>query len=134
MRKNNDFGLLILRLAVGFLMLFHGIAKLGGGLEFISGMLEGKGLPGFIAYGVLIGEILAPLLIIIGFRTRIGALLLAINCLVAVLLVHTAVIPKLNEQTGGWALELIGLYFFGSLALFFTGGGNLAASKNNKWD
>lgn len=134
MRKNNDFGLLILRLAVGFLMLFHGIAKLGGGLEFISGMLEGKGLPGFIAYGVLIGEILAPLLIIIGFRTRIGALLLAINCLVAVLLVHTADIPKLNEQTGGWALELIGLYFFGSLALFFTGGGNLAASKNNKWD
>lgn len=134
MRKNNDFGLLILRLAVGFLMLFHGIAKLGGGLEFISGMLEGKGLPGFIAYGVLIGEILAPLLIIIGFRTRIGALLLAINCFVAVLLVHTADIPKLNEQTGGWALELIGLYFFGSLALFFTGGGNLAASKNNKWD
>ncbi|GAA3784632.1 DoxX family protein [Flavobacterium ginsengiterrae] len=134
MRKNNDFGLLILRLAVGLLMLFHGIAKLGGGLEFISGMLEGKGLPGFIAYGVLIGEILAPLLIIIGFRTRIGALLLAINCFVAVLLVHTADIPKLNEQTGGWALELIGLYFFGSLALFFTGGGNLAASKNNKWD
>jgi putative oxidoreductase len=133
MRKNNDFGLLILRIAVGLLMLLHGIGKLGGGLEFISGMLEGKGIPGFIAYGVLIGEILAPILIIIGFRTRIGALLLAVNCLAAVLLVHSADIAKLSD-TGGWAIELVGLYFFGALALFFTGGGNLAASKNNKWD
>lgn len=133
MRKNNDFGLLILRLAVGLLMLLHGIGKLGGGLEFISGMLQGKGLPGFIAYGVLIGEILAPVLIIIGLRTRIGALLLAINCLAAFLLVHTADAAKLSD-TGGWALELIGLYFFGALALFFTGGGNLAASKKNQWD
>lgn len=133
MRKNNDFGLLILRVAVGLLMLLHGIGKLGGGLEFISGMLEGKGIPGFIAYGVLIGEILAPILIIIGFRTRIGALLLAVNCLVAVLLVHSADIAKLSD-TGGWAIELVGLYFFGALALFFTGGGSLAASKNNKWD
>lgn len=133
MRKNNDFGLLILRIAVGLLMLLHGIGKLSGGLEFISGMLEGKGLPGFLAYGALIGEIAAPVLIIIGLRTRIGALLLAINCLVAVLLVHTADIAKLSE-TGGWSLELIGLYFFGALALFFTGGGSLAASKNNKWD
>ncbi|GAA6769093.1 DoxX family protein [Flavobacterium sp. CGRL1] len=133
MRKNNDFGLLILRIAVGLLMLLHGIGKLGGGLEFISGMLEGKGIPGFIAYGVLIGEILAPILIIIGFRTRIGALLLAVNCLVAVLLVHSADIAKLSD-TGGWAIELVGLYFFGALALFFTGGGSLAASKNNKWD
>lgn len=133
MRKNNDFGLLILRIAVGLLMLLHGIGKLGGGLEFISGMLEGKGIPGFIAYGVLIGEILAPILIIIGFRTRIGALLLALNCLVAVLLVHSADIAKLSD-TGGWAIELVGLYFFGALALFFTGGGSLAASKNNKWD
>ncbi|WP_433812001.1 DoxX family protein [Flavobacterium johnsoniae] len=133
MRKNNDFGLLILRIAVGLLMLLHGIGKLGGGLEFISGMLEGKGIPGFIAYGVLIGEILAPILIIIGFRTRIGALLLAVNCLVAVLLVHSADIAKLSD-TGGWAIELVGLYFFGALALFFTGGGSLAASKSNKWD
>ncbi|WP_276381122.1 DoxX family protein [Flavobacterium sp. H4147] len=133
MRKNNDFGLLILRLAVGILMLFHGIGKLNGGIEFIGGMLSGKGIPSFIAYGALIGEILAPLLIIIGFRTRIGALLLAINCLVAFLLVHTGDVGKLSE-TGGWALELLGLYFLGSLALFFTGGGSLAASKNNKWD
>ena len=58
---------------------------------------------------------------------------MAVNCLAAVLLVHSADIAKLSD-TGGWAIELVGLYFFGALALFFTGGGSLAASKNNKWD
>lgn len=133
MRKNNDFGLLILRITIGFLMLLHGIAKLSGGLDFISGMLVNKGLPGFIAYGVLVGEVLAPVLILIGFRTRIGALLLALNCVTAYFLVHTADTFKLGE-TGGWALELLGLFFLGALALFFTGGGRFAASKNHKWD
>ncbi|MCP2029664.1 putative oxidoreductase [Flavobacterium sp. HSC-32F16] len=133
MRKNNDFGLLILRIAIGFLMLLHGISKFGGGLEFISGMLVEKGLPGFFAYGVLIGEILAPILIIIGFRTRIAALILAINCVIAVLMAHSADIFKISDH-GGWELELLGLYFFGSLALFFTGGGKISASKNNNWD
>lgn len=133
MRKNNDFGLLILRITIGLLMLLHGISKFGGGLEFISGMLVEKGLPGFFAYGVLIGEILAPLLLIVGFRTRIAAIVYAINCLVAVLMVHTADIFKLSDH-GGWELELLGLYFFASLALFFTGGGKYAVSKNNNWD
>ena len=57
---HEDFGKLLLRLAVGGLMLFHGMHKLIGGVDGISGMLVAKGLPGFIAYGVLIGEVVAP--------------------------------------------------------------------------
>ncbi len=45
----DDLGKLLLRLAVGGLMLFHGLHKLFGGVGFISGMLVEKGLPGFIA-------------------------------------------------------------------------------------
>ncbi len=37
-------------------MLFHGLHKLFAGIDGISGMLIAKGLPGFIAYGVLVGE------------------------------------------------------------------------------
>lgn len=133
MRKNNDLGLLILRITIGLLMLLHGLAKFGGGLEFISGMLAEKGLPGFFAYGVLVGEILAPIAILIGFRTRLAALIYAFNCLVAVLMAHSADIFKLSEH-GGWALELLGLYFFTALALFFTGGGKFALSKSSNWD
>lgn len=133
MKKNNDFGLLILRITIGFLMLLHGISKFKGGLDFISGMLVEKGLPGFFAYGVIIGEFLAPILIIIGFRTRIAALILAFNCLVAVLMAHSQDIFKISDH-GGWELELLGLYFFTAIALFFTGGGKFSISKKNNWD
>jgi putative oxidoreductase len=133
MRKNNDLGLLILRISVSVLMLLHGISKFSGGLEFIKSMLVEKGLPDFIAYGVIVGEVLAPIAILIGFRTRIAAVIYAFNCLVDILMVHSADIFAMADH-GGWALELLGLYFFGALALFFTGAGNIAVSKTNKWD
>lgn len=132
MTKNNDLGLLILRITISVLMLLHGIKKLAG-IGFLQGMLAEKGLPEFFAYGVWVGEIIAPIAILIGFRARIAAAVFAFNCLVAMLLVHSAEIFSLSAQ-GGWALELLGLYLFGSLALFFTGAGNIAISKNNKWD
>jgi putative oxidoreductase len=133
MRKNNDLGLLILRITISVLMLLHGISKFSGGLEFIKKMLADKGIPDFIAYGVIVGEVLAPIAILIGFRTRIASAIFAFNCLVAMLIVHSADIFAMADH-GGWALELLGLYFFGALALFFTGAGNIAVSKTNKWD
>lgn len=51
MLAHDDFGKLLLRLAVGGLMLFHGLHKLFDGVAGISGMLVAKGLPGFIAAG-----------------------------------------------------------------------------------
>ncbi len=133
MTKNINVGLLIIRISVGALMLLHGLSKLVGGIGFIQGILESKGLPGFIAYGVIVGEVVAPLAIIIGYRTRIAAAIFAFNALVAMFLVHAQQIFTLSEQ-GGWALELLGLYLFGSVALIFTGAGKIALSSNNKWD
>jgi putative oxidoreductase len=52
-------------------------------------LLVEKGLPGFIAYGVLIGEVVAPILIILGFLTRPAALVLAFTMVVAWLMVGT---------------------------------------------
>lgn len=43
--RNNDLGLLLLRLTVGGLMLFHGIAKAMGGYVFVAAMLAERGLP-----------------------------------------------------------------------------------------
>ena len=133
MRRNNDLGLLVLRMTLGILMLIHGLAKLSGGLHFIQSMLESKGLPGFISYGVLIGEVLAPIAIIIGFRTRIASSILAFNCLVAILLAHQNDLFTISSH-GGWAAELIGLYLFGALVLIFTGGGKYTISSKNNWD
>ncbi len=133
MKKNQDLGLLILRLTLGGLMLFHGIAKIIYGVGGIQGMLSAKGLPGFFAYGVYIGEVIIPILLIIGFRTRIAAVIFAFNMLVAMLLAHSGDIFSLSKH-GGWAVELIALFLFGAIALFFTGGGKYALSTTNKWD
>ena len=132
MNKNNDLGLLVLRITIGLLMLLHGIAKLKG-VSFIEGMLSGKGLPSFLAYGVYATEIIAPLLIIIGYRTRFASALFAFGALFAMFLVHSADIFTLNQH-GGWGVELLGLYLFGAIALFFTGGGKHSLSASHKWD
>ena len=111
-----EVGFFILRWAVAGLMLFHGVSKLRLGLGSIEGMLVGAGLPAFIAYGVLIGEVLAPLLVLANRFVVPAALVMAFNMLVAVALVHTTQVFTLSKS-GGWALELQGLFFFGSLAI-----------------
>lgn len=49
---NDDLAKLLLRLTVAFLMLFHGYVKVIHGVDGMMGMLEGYGIPGFVAYGV----------------------------------------------------------------------------------
>jgi hypothetical protein len=60
--------------------------------------------------------VLAPLLLLAGLWTRAAGLLVAINMVVAVLLVHTDQLAALNRN-GGWALELQGFYFFIAVAM-----------------
>ena len=129
--KNTNLGLLILRLSLGVMMLLHGIAKLNG-VGHIKGMLENQGLPTILAYGVYFGEIIAPLLLIAGYRTRFGALILVINCLTIIFLGGYSVFGL--GQYGGWGAELPGLFLFGALALIFTGGGKYAISTKSSWD
>lgn len=131
--RNINLGLLILRVSLGVLMLLHGLSKLFNGVGFIEQVVLDAGLPQFIAYGVYIGEVVAPLFLIFGYGTRASALVIAGNCAVAALLVHSSELFTLSAQ-GGWAVELLGLYFFGALALVFTGGGKYALSHKHIWD
>ncbi|POP46751.1 DoxX family protein [Superficieibacter electus] len=126
-----DFGRLLLRLTFGVLVIFHGIAKVNHGVDWISSILESKGLPGFIAYGVFIGEIIAPLLIIVGWFTRPAALIYAFNILVATLLVGTDKIFSITK-VGAWGLENEALFFLGALCIMFLGAGRYRLPfKNN---
>lgn len=117
-----DLGKLVLRIALGVMVLLHGIAKLKGGIGSIEGMVRAQGLPGELGYAVLIGEVLAPLMLIAGFHARIGAALVAINMLVAVYLVHMGELGQFNAQ-GGWALELQGMFLATAVAIALLGPG-----------
>ena len=133
MKTNFNVGLLISRIAIGFPMSIYGINKLMHGIGFIEDMLLQHGLPSFLAYGVFAGEIIAPFMLIVGFRTRLAGLIFAINCLTAILMVQTSNIFKLNDF-GGWALELLVIYLLIGVSLFFTGAGKYAISSQNRWD
>ena len=124
----NDTGKLLLRLTLGILILLHGLAKLMGGTAGIVGMVEGAGLPGFLGYAVLLGEVVGPILLIVGFHARIGAALIALNMLVAIALAHMGELATLNDQ-GGWALELQGMFLFTAVALVLMGPGRYSINQ-----
>ena len=119
-------GKLLLRVLIGALMLFHGVAKIRNGLGPIPGMLSQHGLPPEIAYLCYIGEVIAPLMLIAGIWTRLAALVVAINMATAIALAHMQQILTLNDQ-GGWAIELQAMYLFGALAVMLLGAGRLSA-------
>ena len=124
----DDFGKLLLRLTLGILTLLHGIAKLRYGVSGIEGMVTSHGLPGFIAYGVFVGEVIAPLLVIAGFHARAGGLIIAFNMIVAIALAHSAQLFDIGKQ-GGWELELQGFYLFTALAVALLGPGRFSVNR-----
>jgi len=129
--QDNDFGKLVLRLTVGILMLFHGVAKVSnlGSLEFIKGQVVNLGWPEILAYGVYVGEILAPLMIIVGIYARFGGLIIVVNMFFAIVLVHADELFSLGEH-GGWALELQGFYLFCGLVVLCLGSGRFAVKPD----
>ena len=130
----DDAGRLLLRVVLGLLILLHGIAKLKGGPDFIVGTVVKAGLPAVFGYFVYVGEVLAPLLLIAGLWTRAAAGIVAINMVVAVLLVHMNDLFTLSK-TGGWALELQGMFFFTAVAVALLGAGRYSVGgTNGKWN
>ena len=120
-----DAGRLVLRVVLGVLVLLHGSSKLPGPPAMITGMLAQHGLPAFFAYGVYLGEIVAPALVILGLWTRPAALVMAINMIAAIALVHAGDLFSLGKQ-GGYALELQAMYLFGAIAVALLGAGRFS--------
>jgi len=122
MLRADDAGKLILRLMLGILLLMHGLFKLMNGLEGINAVVTANGWPQWIAYGVLIGEVLAPALVILGVLTRLAALVIAINMIAAVYLAHAHQLLQLTK-TGGWVLELQAMFLLTALVIALLGAG-----------
>ena len=125
----DNIGKLILRMMIGGLMLFHGVNKLQHGIGYIKGLVVGYGLPEFLAYGVYVGEILAPVLLILGWRSRIWAGIIAVNMLVVIYMTQLGAFMKLGAH-GSWAVELQIFYFLSAFAIAFLGSGKFAITRD----
>jgi len=117
----NSKAITFLAFSLGVLLLFHGVDKIMNGTAFIEKMLTNANIPyaKYITYGVFIGEVLAPILLIIGRYVKIAGGIIAFNMLVAIFLVHRDTIFTLSEH-GGWSIELQLLYFIAGLTLFVS--------------
>jgi putative oxidoreductase len=124
-KPGGDAGRLVLRLTLGILILLHGIAKLSGPLDPIAGMLTKAGLPSVLAYGVYVGEILAPILLIVGVWTRAAAIVIVLNMVFAVVLAHSSELFAIGKQ-GGYALELQAMFLFMAVAIALLGAGRFS--------
>ena len=126
---SDNIGKLLLRLMVGGMMLFHGIDKALHGSAFLKGIMHVHGLPELLAYGVFVGEILAPIFVIIGWKSRVWAGVIVINMAFAVYLTQWSAMLKLGEH-GAWAVETPMFYLLSALVVMFLGSGKYAIIRD----
>jgi putative oxidoreductase len=128
-----DIGKLVGRLSVGGLLLLHGIHKLLTGIAPIKAMVVAHHLPDLVAYGVYMGEVVGPVLVILGLFSRLGGVLIVIDMIFAIALAGMASIAKLNA-TGGYALELETFYLLGGLSVAMLGAGRIGLNIGGRWN
>jgi putative oxidoreductase len=131
---NQDLGKLLLRITCGGILLFHGFHKVFVEIDHVKVIVKNAGLPEALAYGNIIGEFLAPIFVLVGFKTRIAALIIAFNMLMTVLVGHPDIMFSINDY-GGWMIETNMLYLMTAVALFFLGSGKYSLSRGRgRWD
>ncbi len=122
---NPDLGLLLLRLGLGAVFLYHGWNKVGN-MEGVIGFFGTLGFPPFLAYVVAWVETLGGVALIAGVFARPAALLLSIVSLVALVKVH---LPN-GFSVGAGGYEFILVLLVGALAILLVGGGRYALHKD----
>jgi len=128
MFNNIEVARLLLRLSLGVLILFHGIHKVIHGIGGVKAMLSSSGLPEILAYGVYVGELIAPIFIILGLYARVASLVLAFNMLVAIFLAYGFSFSL--AKYGGLSMESPLIFMIMSILVALLGSGKY--SVNNK--
>ncbi len=140
----NAVGLLLARLALGVVMFAHGAQKLLGwfggsgwsaSLEF---MAETFGIPSIFAGLAILTEFFGGLMILTGAMTRLAALALLVEQIVAATMVQMPSgfflnwTPTMSTAGHGVEMNLVLIGLAGTL--FFTGSGLYALDAKFDWD
>lgn len=111
-----EWSTLILRVILGITFFVHGLAKFQGGIENTVGWFDSIGLPGFMAYGVALLELVGGLLLVVGLGSRILSTLFVLLMAGATFKVKLALGFLGNGQMAGFELDLALL----AMALFIA--------------
>ena len=125
---NSDVGLLIVRIALGGIIFFHGFHKLVHGTGDQFQILASSGIPGQFIYFVYVSEVLAPVLIVLGILTRISSLTIIATMIVVF---YALPFPIGLDVHGAMNIESQLYFLLLPIALFFTGPGRYTLTKNN---
>ncbi len=116
MSNANSFILLLARVLLGLLFIMAGLGKLGN-VEGFAGYMASGGMPAFLAWPVILFEILGGLVLVAGFQTRIVSVLLGAFCVATGLMYHfdpadqaqmTNLLKNLALAGGYLALAVVG--------------------------
>ncbi|WP_397382330.1 DoxX family protein [Prosthecobacter sp.] len=123
--KSPDYGLLILRVALGFsMLLLHGRGKLLNFSATVEKFPALFGLPSNVNLGLAVfAEVVCSALLIAGLFTRLAALVLAATMGSAFFFVHKSAL--VGEQSG----ELAMVYLIAYVTLLFTGAGKFSVDR-----
>lgn len=106
MNKKYEWSTLLVRMFLGITFFVHGVVKFQGGIENTVGWFDSIGLPGFLAYGVALLEVVGGILVVVGFGSRIVSALFVLLMLGATIKVKLALGFLGNGQMAGYELDL----------------------------
>jgi len=125
---NLEWGTLILRLVLGITFIVHGWDKVQGmGMENVAGWFGSIGLPSFLAYIVMMIELIGGIALLLGLGTRVVSALLGLIMVGAIIKVKLAAGFLGNGQGAGYELDLVIL----AVAIFLTLNGSRKLSLDH---
>ncbi len=119
--SNADYAATVLRLSTGVLFLAHGLLKVNVfTIPGTVGYFESLGLPAFVAYLTIFGELAGGTALILGVATRLAALGL-IPILLGATWVHSSNGWLFSTEGGGWEFPLYWAVVLVAIALLGSG-------------
>jgi putative oxidoreductase len=129
-----DLGKLVLRVSVAVLILLHGIAKIRHGLGDVADAMVRLHLPIWVGNLIYVGEVLAPLMMIVGSWTRPAAAMVAATMLVALVAGHPREVFAMTNH-GGLLLEVQWMFMLAAAASAMLGAGRYSlGGRDGRWN
>ena len=119
----SPYGALVLRLALGACMVYHGYGKVvpDHAMDHFAHYIVSLGLPYWLGYVSALTEFVGGILVLFGLLTRPAAALISVNMLVALV--------KVDVHQGLDSCQLSGLLLATAVALVCIGGGAYALDR-----